>query len=113
MQQLLKDISWDDQENLIKLTVLHPLVLKYPVKKVYQRQFLKNIISTIENQNLDVYDEFYNIFCKLNINENDEKMSYKHFILDINDFKKIITIKESISFVSEGTTGLCSWEVEY
>ncbi|XP_026482697.1 protein-lysine N-methyltransferase EEF2KMT-like [Ctenocephalides felis] len=110
-EDLLKDITWDNQQILLNSTVLHPLVKKYPIKKEYQRNFVRSIICTLEKQNIEVHDDLYTNFCILNTEENCDKKSYKHYIVDKGGLKTIITIKESISFVSEGTTGLCSWEL--
>lgn len=80
--------------------------MKYPVSSSYQKAFLKHIIKTLESQHeIEIHDDIYEQLCHHN-NLITNEWAYKHYV--IND--KIITIKQSNSFISHGTTGLCSWQ---
>lgn len=60
----------------------------------------------------EICDELYLKYVELIQKESNEGPFYKHYILEKNiDDKPIITIQESTSIVSHGTTGLCTWQV--
>lgn len=69
----------------------------------------------MENDGNESYDELYLKYVELIQKENNEGQFYKHYILENNVNNKImesiITIQESTSIVSHGTTGLCTWQV--
>lgn len=107
---LLDDISWENQERLIDLTVNNPLVLKYPLKISYQVAFLKHIIHHLNKMNVEQHDQLYEKYCGLLTSQSgtdEQGFSYKHYEIPGND---VIKLKESSAFISEGTTGLCSWQ---
>lgn len=61
-------------------------------------------------------DELYLKYVELIQKESNEGPFYKHYVLDNNTISdnltdSIITIQESTSIVSQGTTGLCTWQV--
>lgn len=59
-------------------------------------------------------DELYLKYVELIQKQSNEGPFYKHYILDnINNklIDSVITIQESTSIVSQGTTGLCTWQV--
>lgn len=107
---LLDDISWEDQEKLLDTTVNNPLVVQYPLKVAYQIAFLKHIIHHLNKMNVEHHDQLYERYCGLLAQsgmEDQAGFSFKHYELPGND---VITLKESSAFISEGTTGLCSWQ---
>ncbi|XP_055606512.1 protein-lysine N-methyltransferase EEF2KMT [Uranotaenia lowii] len=108
---LLDDISWENQEKLLSLTVNNPLVVKYPVKIQYQVAFLKHIIHHLNKMDVEQHDQLYEKYCGLltgqSGTEDQPGFSYKHYEMPGNG---VITLKESSAFISEGTTGLCSWQ---
>lgn len=108
LQNVLESLSWEDQEIFMNLTFLDPLILKNPIKYEYQTTCLKTIIKLLEVQkDLEVNDVIYETYCRLSASSlSQEDFCYKHYIL--ND--TVITLKESASFISNGTTGLCSWQ---
>jgi len=102
----LTNLSWDDQENLIKETILHERNVKYPLRKDYQIAFIKHIIQQLElNGVAEIHDTFYEILAE-KIKEIDSDFSYKHFNVIGSEF---ISMKESNSFIRDGTTGLKLW----
>ncbi|EDS36427.1 conserved hypothetical protein [Culex quinquefasciatus] len=108
---LLDDISWEHQEQLLDATVNNPLVVQYPVRVAYQVAFLKHIIHHLNKMNVEQHDQLYEKYCNLLSSQSgiDDQagFSFKHYEIPGND---VITLKESSSFISEGTTGLCSWQ---
>ncbi|XP_055390187.1 protein-lysine N-methyltransferase EEF2KMT [Condylostylus longicornis] len=105
----LKDITWDQQELILKNVIENELNKKFPIRRSYQLSFLKKIIEYFELNNIEIHDRIYERFCALNSTPNkEENLAYKHYLLAQNDAP--ISLKESKSFVAEGTTGLCSWQ---
>lgn len=100
-------MSWENQEILIKETVLHQLNNDYPLKTAYQIAFIKHALKELEANNTEeIHDLVYEqLTAKLKEAE-DPEFSYKHFLL--ND-SNVITIKESNCFIRDGTTGLKLW----
>lgn len=92
----------------MKNTVNSDLNSQYPIKINYQISFLKEVISKLEKQNAEIHDDIYTAYGRLMALPNQEEYFYKHYI--INDSKRI-SLKESVSLISEGTTGLRTWQV--
>lgn len=81
-----------------------------PIKLGYQINFLRKLIEFLEQNYTEVHDSVYESYCQAQQNvtrDCTEKYAFKHYVLDANTQ---FTLRESKSFVSEGTTGLCSWQ---
>lgn len=102
----MDNIAWEDQEALVDNTVDFWLVKKYPLKTAYQKNFIKNLIDTLQKQNTEIHDSVYEAFGQL-VSLADSTTCYKHFELNGGSF---ITLHENCNIISEGTTGLCSWQ---
>lgn len=102
----MTNLEWDEQESLIESTILHERNLKYPLRKDYQIAFIKHIIQQLESNGVaEIHDKFYETLAE-KIKETDSEFSYKHFNIIGSEF---ISIKESNSFIRDGTTGLKLW----
>ncbi|XP_044733571.1 protein-lysine N-methyltransferase EEF2KMT [Chrysoperla carnea] len=107
----LKDICFEiTEENEAKLidgTVNHPIILKYPVKYSYQTIFLKKLLSILESGSTssEIADTIYEHYVRVLNSKSD--VYYKHYYLNHND---IITLEENPNLISDGTTGLCTWQ---
>lgn len=109
-QTIPENLSWIQQKNLMDCTFNCALNKQFPIKLSYQINFLKRLIAHLEKTCTEVHDEVYETFCKIQqnlIKDTTEKFAYKHYVLksDIH-----FTLRESKSFVADGTTGLCSWQ---
>jgi hypothetical protein len=63
----------------------------------------------LESHGQEILDELYVVYCCLQSGPNTASDThYRHFVID---HRSTITIKESSSLISQGTTGLCSWQV--
>lgn len=83
---------------------------EFPIKLSYQLNFLKKLLVILEEICTEVHDIVYESYCKVQQNlpkDCTEKYAFKHYILGSGMH---ISLKESKSFVAEGTTGLCSWQ---
>ncbi|XP_050491902.1 protein-lysine N-methyltransferase EEF2KMT isoform X1 [Bombus huntii] len=94
------------QQEILERTVNSDLIKKYPIKRSYQRAFLKWLMKKIEDEGGEIYDGIYTTYCNLISSTIEESTHYRHFLIEDN----CISIKESTSIISEGTTGLCSWQ---
>ncbi|CAK9810785.1 Protein-lysine N-methyltransferase EEF2KMT [Anthophora quadrimaculata] len=99
-------IKFDKQQEILQNTVNSDLIKKYPVKRSYQKAFLKWLMSKIEEEGGEIYDSIYTAYCKLISASIDESIHYRHFLIQ----NECISIQESTNIISEGTTGLCSWQ---
>ncbi|EDV92100.1 protein-lysine N-methyltransferase EEF2KMT [Drosophila grimshawi] len=107
-------LELDAQRALIAATCAHPLNQRYPVRRSYQEAFVKRLMHVLKDHE-ELHDDIYDSLCgqlaKATINESAGDSSpayaYKHYVLQPHEQ---ITLRESNSFVSEGTTGLCTWE---
>lgn len=108
-QNFLQSLEWENQAKLMDNTILHPINQKYPLGQDYQLSFLKYVINQLEIQGLETHDCLYELLTqKLNeVKLTGNDYIHKHYMLD-ND--QIVTIKESTSFIRNGTTGLKVWQ---
>eukprot|EP00099_Drosophila_melanogaster_P017396 NP_573368.2 uncharacterized protein Dmel_CG7889 [Drosophila melanogaster] len=103
-------LSWEDQQELLAATCGHPMNQCYPVRRSYLEAFLKHLLLLLGDQE-DLHDDIYSSLCGP-VAENEASTgsstyAYKHYLLEPGAH---ITLRESTSFVAEGTTGLCTWE---
>ncbi|KAK9732245.1 methyltransferase [Popillia japonica] len=115
----VKDISWNNffsnatwsrQAVLVANTVELDVVKEYPIKINYQVAFLKYVISRLEKlTDSDVNDDVYDAFGRL-MSLVDCERYYKHYNFDFDGRNRNIILEENPNIISEGTTGLCSWQ---
>ncbi|XP_030568351.1 protein-lysine N-methyltransferase EEF2KMT [Drosophila novamexicana] len=107
-------LELEAQRALIAATCGHPLNQRYPVRRSYQEAFVKRLMHLLKDHE-ELHDDIYDSLCgqlaKATIDASTaaaaSQYAYKHYLLQPD---KYITLRESTSFVSEGTTGLCTWE---
>lgn len=103
------NMLYDDQESIMSSTVNNDLRIKYPIKVSYQVAFLKQFIAELERRKLDILDCVYEALGRLMV-LNDQENCYKHYTVKQFGTTTTITLKENPNYISEGTTGLCSWQ---
>ncbi|KAI4462238.1 hypothetical protein MML48_5g00003257 [Holotrichia oblita] len=116
----VKDISWNNfftnatwnrQGALVANTVELDVVRRYPIKISYQVAFLKHLINRLEKlTDSDINDDVYDAFGRL-MSLVDREKCYKHYNFDFCCRNRNIILEENPNIISEGTTGLCSWQV--
>lgn len=88
-------------------TILHKLNIDFPLKTDYQIAFVKLVISELERRNTEeIHDAIYEQLA-VKLKEEKSDFSFKHFLL--TDDENAVTVKESNSFIRDGTTGLKLW----
>ncbi|KYQ47405.1 Protein FAM86A [Trachymyrmex zeteki] len=65
--------------------------------------------GTIEESGNEIYDDLYAAYCRLISLPDEESVHYRHFLIQ-NGTLNCVTLKESTNLISQGTTGLCSWQ---
>lgn len=105
-----KNITWEKQKSLIDVTYNCSLNKKFPIKLSYQLNFLKKLLMVLEQSCAEVHDAVYESYCEVQRNVSKDctqKYAFKHYVITSGVH---LSLRESKSFVAEGTTGLCSWQ---
>ncbi|KAI9011154.1 putative methyltransferase-domain-containing protein [Gaertneriomyces semiglobifer] len=102
------------QLSVLKHTVLLPLTQQYPPPPSYRLSFLKVLIQKIETQREDLSEDVLDAYLTLLGDQNDNSTGkwYKTYPVPLENgaISTCITLQESMSIVSQGTTGLRTWE---
>ncbi|KAM8934615.1 protein-lysine N-methyltransferase EEF2KMT [Pelodytes ibericus] len=91
---------------ILQKTILHPLCQKHPPSLQYRRLFLSELIKKHESTGADPLDELYNALADV-LNTEENTLCYKTYFLSSSN---TVTLSESTAIISEGTTGLVTWE---
>jgi predicted nicotinamide N-methyase len=107
--QDFSDLNVELQEQIIKHTIRFEAVLKYPVNINYQKAFVKSLLQYLEKQGSVIQDILYEEYGRL-VALQSTTVNFKHYPLE-NCTRNII-LKEDIRLISDGTTGLRTWQVQ-
>lgn len=100
-----EELSEKHQKSLHLSTIANPVNRKHPIRPQYQAAFLKHIIRTIEAKATEIITEIYEEYFKIV----SEPSTDRAFLTFFESRSNLITIKESTSVISNGTTGLSTW----
>uniref|UniRef100_A0A8B9VRI8 FAM86 N-terminal domain-containing protein n=1 Tax=Anas zonorhyncha TaxID=75864 RepID=A0A8B9VRI8_9AVES len=92
--------------DILHQTVLHPLCVKYPPSIKYRRCFLTELIKKHESTTAEPLDELYDTLADI-LNEKESTRCYKNYLLPTGES---VTLSESEAIISQGTTGLVTWD---
>ncbi|KAJ7305701.1 hypothetical protein JRQ81_010067 [Phrynocephalus forsythii] len=115
----LGTLPWEDLEktlrtsedsstvlSILQKTVFHPLCLKYPLSVKYRKCFLTELIKKHESTGAEPLDPLYEALG--NVLTTEEKTHcYKSYLLPAGD---AVTLCENVAIISQGTTGLVTWD---
>ncbi|MEE6498468.1 hypothetical protein FKM82_003111, partial [Ascaphus truei] len=87
-------------------TILHPLCLTNPPSLQYRRRFLTELIKKHESVAAEPLDELYDALANV-LNSEETTICHKSYFLPSGDS---VTLSENMAIISEGTTGLVTWE---
>ncbi|XP_071976886.1 protein-lysine N-methyltransferase EEF2KMT isoform X2 [Engystomops pustulosus] len=91
---------------ILEQTINHPVSQKYPPSSQYRRLFLSELIKKHERTGAEPLDDIYTAFAEV-LNSEDNTLCYKSYCLPTGD---PVTLAENVAIISEGTTGLVTWE---
>ncbi|XP_041473276.1 protein-lysine N-methyltransferase EEF2KMT-like [Lytechinus variegatus] len=100
--------SLEEQRNILKKTLMSPVCKDFPPTLKYRRLFAKHILKQCEEYGEEIAEELYEVYSTL-VAQNeteDQKTFFKTYKLPTGN---LVTLKESLHLVSNGTTGLISW----
>ncbi|XP_072225226.1 protein-lysine N-methyltransferase EEF2KMT [Leuresthes tenuis] len=103
---LLSNKSSELISELLKQTVLHPLCRRFPPSVRYRRMFLSELIRRQEAADCDPLDQLYDALAEV-LGAEEETECHKSYLLPSGD---AVSLLENIALISEGTTGLVTWE---
>uniref|UniRef100_A0A3Q0SKJ2 Eukaryotic elongation factor 2 lysine methyltransferase n=1 Tax=Amphilophus citrinellus TaxID=61819 RepID=A0A3Q0SKJ2_AMPCI len=87
-------------------TCLHPLCRKFPPSVRYRRLFLTELIRRLEAADCEPLDELYDALAEV-VGAEETTECYKSYLLPAGG---AVSLLENIALISEGTTGLVTWE---
>ncbi|XP_061182603.1 protein-lysine N-methyltransferase EEF2KMT-like [Saccostrea echinata] len=101
-------IGVEEQQAVLEATVTSPLCNKYPTSLSYRRAFVKHLIQKLEDSDVELCDEIYEVYTDLlqETDVEDDTLCYKSYFLPN---KEIVNLQESVHIISQGTTGLSTW----
>ncbi|KAK1878325.1 Protein-lysine N-methyltransferase EEF2KMT [Dissostichus eleginoides] len=92
--------------DILKQTCLHSLCRKFPPSAKYRKLFLSQLIKRQEAAGCDPLDELYDALAEV-VGAEDTSECYKSYLLPGGDS---VSLRESVALISDGTTGLVTWE---
>ncbi|GFN81926.1 protein-lysine N-methyltransferase eef2kmt [Plakobranchus ocellatus] len=97
------------QIQLLNATLKHPLCQSFPPALSYRLYFMKLLIQKLESEDATIADEIYEAYTDLLScpEEDDETLCYKSYLIPPGEY---ISLQESVHLVSQGTTGLSTWQ---
>ncbi|XP_041812724.1 protein-lysine N-methyltransferase EEF2KMT isoform X2 [Chelmon rostratus] len=104
-KDLASNKSSDLISDILKQTCLHSLCRKFPPSVRFRRLFLSELIRR-EAAGCDPLDELYDALAEV-VGAEDTTECYKSYLLPSGD---AVSLLESVALISEGTTGLVTWE---
>ncbi|XP_038161559.1 protein-lysine N-methyltransferase EEF2KMT [Cyprinodon tularosa] len=91
---------------LLKQTCLHPLCGRFPPSVRFRRLFLSELIKRQEAAGCEPLDELYDALAQV-VGEEETSDCYKSYFLPNGG---AVSLLENVALISEGTTGLVTWE---
>ncbi|XP_036409408.1 protein-lysine N-methyltransferase EEF2KMT [Megalops cyprinoides] len=104
--ELRNDESPEILLEILQQTCRHSLCRKTPPSVKYRRLFLSELIKRHEATTSEPLDELYEAFGEI-LGVEEEPTCYKSYLLPSGD---AVSLSESTALISEGTTGLVTWE---
>ncbi|XP_044754152.1 protein-lysine N-methyltransferase EEF2KMT [Coccinella septempunctata] len=117
-----KEIVWkkelassDVQSELVSKTVDSKLVIKYKIEIMYQRRFLRKLMNYLDDLGAPVGEAIYEAFCRLSSGVEEKFYHVFYPIFEIDKLESLselntVILKENVNIISQGTTGLITWQ---
>ncbi|XP_026993911.2 protein-lysine N-methyltransferase EEF2KMT [Tachysurus fulvidraco] len=92
--------------DVLKKTCLHPVCRKNPPSVKYRTLFLCELIKRHESTVSEPLDDLYDALADV-VGATEETLCYKTYFLPSGE---PMSLEENVAMISEGTTGLVTWE---
>ncbi|XP_051820112.1 protein-lysine N-methyltransferase EEF2KMT [Antechinus flavipes] len=92
--------------NILQKTVLHPLCVKHPPSVKYTQCFLSELIKKHEAAHTEPLDELYEALAEI-LSAEESTQGHRSYLLPSGNS---ISLCESTAIISQGTTGLVTWD---
>ncbi|XP_076122331.1 protein-lysine N-methyltransferase EEF2KMT [Alosa pseudoharengus] len=92
--------------DILNQTCLHTVCLQHPPSVKYRRLFLQQLIKMHESTTTEPLDELYDALSEV-LSLEEKSTCYKSYFLPSGG---TVSLTESQAVISEGTTGLVTWE---
>ncbi|KAL5018206.1 hypothetical protein ScPMuIL_003928 [Solemya velum] len=104
-----EQVGPDVQKKVLSLTIQSPICQRFPPSLSYRKFFMKQLLHKLEDCDAEVCDEVYESYAELLQlrEEEDDTLCYKTYTLPSG---QTISLQESVLLISQGTTGLSTWE---
>ncbi|XP_076839376.1 protein-lysine N-methyltransferase EEF2KMT [Brachyhypopomus gauderio] len=106
LEKALLNSSSDVILDVLRKTCLHPICREKPPSVKYRRLFLSELIKRHELNASEPLDELYDALGDV-IGAEEDALCYKTYLLPSGE---AVSIEENVAVISEGTTGLVTWE---
>ncbi|KAM9844275.1 protein-lysine N-methyltransferase EEF2KMT [Aulostomus maculatus] len=101
-----KRSSSDVISDVLKQTCLHPLSRTFPPAVSFRRRFLSELVRRLDAAGCEPLDELYDTLAEV-VGATEETEGYKSYFLP---YGGAISLLENVAVISEGTTGLVTWD---
>ncbi|XP_051988106.1 protein-lysine N-methyltransferase EEF2KMT [Xyrauchen texanus] len=105
-RELITSKTPDIVLDILEKTCLHPICLRNPPSVKYRRRFLTELIKRHEMLDAEPLDSLYEALGEVLCAQEDD-MCFKTYLLPTGD---AVSLAENVALISEGTTGLVTWE---
>ncbi|XP_072298794.1 protein-lysine N-methyltransferase EEF2KMT [Eucyclogobius newberryi] len=105
-EKLVGSKSSEVISQILNETCFHRLCSEFPPSVRYRRLFLSELIKREEASGLDPSDHLYDALAQV-IGAAETTLCYKSYFLPGGG---AVTLQENVAVISEGTTGLVTWE---
>ncbi|XP_054616086.1 protein-lysine N-methyltransferase EEF2KMT isoform X2 [Dunckerocampus dactyliophorus] len=95
--------------DVLKQTCLHALCKKFPPSVRYRKLFLVELIRRVEAADCEPLDELYDSLAEV-VSAQEAAEGYRTFLLPCGG---TVSLLENLALISEGTTGLVTWEAAH
>jgi predicted nicotinamide N-methyase len=103
-------LTSEEQVDIMKATTRHDTALKYPPPKNYRKAFVKKLLSLVEEKSGEVCEDLLEEYTALVSTPEDQDTDACGYSSYRIAEETVIVLKEHHFLVTEGTTGLRSWE---
>ncbi|XP_043283072.1 protein-lysine N-methyltransferase EEF2KMT [Venturia canescens] len=113
-KELTEPIEYESQIKIFENTIEDSNSLKYPSRLTYRIAFLRALMEKSEKDGEEIYAKLYETLTSyMMLNDDADTTHYRQFLIKHGDSTERIILQESKNLISDGTTGLCTWQAAF